>query len=517
MKTRSVLIRAFIAALIPGALFIALVSWGLSSPVGSSPDDDYHMASIWCGQGVREGLCEKGNSATERRVPAVLNEYPNCFSYHPEHNASCAQKPASILANTDRGNFNGGAYPPVYYAVMSVFAGESVATSILLMRIFNALLFVGTVSTVFFLLPRSGRGPLTWGTLISVVPLGMFLIPSVNPSSWAVLSAATLWVSLLGYFKATQRNRRIGFAGIASLMTLVGAGARSDSAVYGVLAMLVVAVLAFEKSRGYAVRALLLVALAAISVGLFRSAGQAAVLDPNALSDTTQDAIWDLTVTNFRLLPELWAGSLGTWGLGWLDTALPGSVWVTTLAVFSAVVFWGLQKLPWRKSLAFAMVFGSLIVVPMYILVHDRVYVGAYVQPRYIYPLVILLAGIALLWLGRDDLRLSRPQLLIVASLVSLANAVALHINIRRYVTGLDVDDLNLNHKAEWWWVFPFAPMTPFSPLGIWAIGTVAFAAAAVGLVLYSRKSAGGQSDAFPLDADAQDVRASGMSPIRLR
>ncbi|WP_166785608.1 MULTISPECIES: DUF2142 domain-containing protein [Cryobacterium] len=517
MKTRTSLTKVFLSALIPAALFIALVSWGLSSPVGSSPDDDYHMASIWCGQGIREGFCEEGNSATERRVPAVLTEYPRCFAYDPTHNASCAQTSAAILENTDRGNFNGGAYPPYFYAVMSVFVGESVATSILLMRIFNAFLFVSTVTALFLLLPRSTRAPLAWGTLISIVPLGMFLIPSVNPSSWAVLSAATLWISLLGYFTATERTRRMALGAIASLMTLVGAGARSDSAVYGVLAMLVVAVLAFDTSRVYALKLLLPLVLSVFSVVLFLSAGQAAVLDPNALADTNRDAIWALTVTNFRLLPELWAGVLGTWGLGWLDTDLPGSVWVTMLGVFSALVFWGLQKLPWRKAVAFTMVFGSLIVVPMYILVHDRVYVGAYVQPRYIYPLVIILAGIALLWLGRDDLHLSRPQLLIVAGLVGLANSVALHINIRRYVTGLDVDNLNLNDKVEWWWVFPLPPISPFTPLGIWAIGTVAFVSVAVGLVVYSWVSAAAQSDASALKPATQDVRPGNVSSHRLR
>ena len=47
--------RLILGIAAPVALFVALGSWVLASPVGSSPDDDYHMASIWCGQGVREG------------------------------------------------------------------------------------------------------------------------------------------------------------------------------------------------------------------------------------------------------------------------------------------------------------------------------------------------------------------------------------------------------------------------------------------------------------------------------
>ncbi|TFD44233.1 DUF2142 domain-containing protein [Cryobacterium sp. TMT2-10] len=497
------------AALVPMALFIALVSWGVSSPVGSSPDDDFHMASIWCGQGLREGLCEAGNTQAERRVPDTLTEYPACFAHYPERNASCPQKPSTTMTSTNRGNFSDGAYPPFYYAVMSVFAGESIATSILLMRAFNAFLFVSVVSSVYFLIPRSDRGPLVWGTLVSIVPLGMFLVPSVNPSSWAVISAATLWISLLGYYRARGVRRRVALGGIATAMTLAGAGARSDAAVYGVLAMLVVAVLGFEKTRGFVLKSLLPLALAGLSVGLFFSAGQAAVLDPTALARTTQDGIWALTVTNLRLLPELWAGNLGTWGLGWLDTALPGSVWVTMLAMYSALAFWGLQRLPWRKGIALAMVFGSLIVVPMYILVHDQIIVGSYVQPRYVFPLMILLAGVSLVGLGRGDVRLSRQQLMVLATLVSLANAIALHINIRRYVTGLDVDKLDLNHNAEWWWVYPFSSISLFSPVGIWAVGTVSFATAAIAMVLILGVRKRGEESDFLTGVDVTETGSS--------
>ncbi|TFB91039.1 DUF2142 domain-containing protein [Cryobacterium sp. HLT2-28] len=494
-----VLKRVLVMGLVPAALFVALASWGLSSPVGSSPDDDFHLASIWCGQGVRAGLCEAGNSANERRVPAPLVEYSSCYAFHPEASPTCPQKPSTTLVNTDRGNFNDGLYPPVYYAVMSIFASESIYASTVAMRLFNALFFVLSVSSLFLLLPRTRRGPLMWGALVSIVPLGMFLVPSVNPSSWAILSAATLWVALLGYFTATGRNRRIGFAAIAALMTVVGAGARSDSAVYGVLAMLVVLALAFEASKRYALLAILPAALAVVSVVLYSSTGQASVVNPNSFAGTTSDAVFSLTMTNFRKLPELWAGGLGTWGLGWLDTALPGSVWVTMLAVYAGTVFLGLRRMSWRKAVAFSTVFGSLIVVPLYVLVHDRVIVGQYIQPRYIYPLLILFAGIALVQVDRDDLRMTRPQTAIIGSLVTLANSIALHVNIRRYVTGLDVDALNLNRGAEWWWIFPIPPMSPFSPLGVWAIGTLSFGLAVLGIAVYSRRSA--RSGRRPLTA----------------
>ncbi|TFC19201.1 DUF2142 domain-containing protein [Cryobacterium algoritolerans] len=466
-------------AFVPIMLFVALVSWALASPIGASPDEDYHLASIWCGGGIKEGLCEAGKSAESRRVPAILLDSSRCFAFKPEQSASCPQQPSNVLVNTVRGNFDGG-YPPLFYATMSVFASDNVSASIVMMRVFNAFLFVSVTTALFLLLPRSRRGPLLWGAAVTLVPLGMFLIPSVNPSSWSVISAVTLWISLVAFFREGDGQRKTAFGVIAFLMTLVGAGSRGDSAVYSVLAMVVALVLTFTRSRRYAVHALLPVALAAICVFFFFIAGQSSVVNPDAFSGASEGSLSTLIQTNLAMLPQLWAGALGYAGLGWLDTGLPGIVWVSVLVVFAAFLFWGLQKLEPRKAVALSIVFTSVVVVPMYILVHDKVLVGAGVQPRYIYPLIIMLAGIALIQLQRDDLLLSRAQLGISAVMLTIANADALHVNIRRYVTGTDVVGANLSTAVEWWWNIPV------SPTWVWLLGSAAFGAALLGAVAYS-------------------------------
>lgn len=475
--------KLLVSALIPLMFFLALASWGLSSAVGSSPDDEYHLASIWCGQGLREGICEAGASDETRVVPRVINERSSCYAYRPNQSAACEVPVVGETADTNRGNFAGG-YPPVFYATMSVFVSADVSASVILMRTANAFLFVGLASLLFFLLPRSRRDALVLGAMVSLVPLGMFLIPSTNPSSWAVISAVTLWVSLLGFFETTSAKRKIALGSLATLATLLGAGARGDAAVYGIVAMLAAMVLSFQKTRRYALSCLLPLGLAIGSALLFLSAGQAAVLTPDAFdAGMTQDQMLSLLVADLQLLPELWVGALGTWGLGWLDTPLPGIVWVTCVAIFSAMIFGGLTTSPPRKSIAFAGVFVSLIIIPMYILVNDRVIVGAFVQPRYIYPLMIMLAGVALLQLDRSLLRFSWMQLMSMASALSIANAVALHINIRRYITGLDVGGFNLSNSPEWWWNLPIGPM------GVWVIGAFSFAVALFGFAIYLRAS----------------------------
>jgi hypothetical protein len=128
--------------------------------------------------------------------------------------------------------------------------------------------------------------------------------------------------------------------------------------------------------------------------------------------------------------------------------------------------------------LALAAVALSLVVVPMYILLHDGVVVGSYVQPRYIYPLIIIFGGVAVVGFLRGNLGLGRLQLLVVGGGLAVANSVALHVNLRRYVTGVEMPGANLDVGIEWWWGGPITPMM------VWAAGSAAFAMA-IGVLVW--------------------------------
>ena len=67
--------------------FMTLGSWSLASSIGSSPDDQSHMASIWCsGFAGEECVVEEGSS--KRLVPAQLME-AMCTTQAPLRSASC--------------------------------------------------------------------------------------------------------------------------------------------------------------------------------------------------------------------------------------------------------------------------------------------------------------------------------------------------------------------------------------------------------------------------------------------
>ncbi|MBM7504150.1 DUF2142 domain-containing protein [Agromyces aurantiacus] len=465
----------------PLLALVALGAWALASPVGASPDDDFHLANIWCSTGEIEGTCETiPDQPTERLVPETLANAAECFKWQGDVSAACSTADSpDRMATTDR--INAGGYPPVYYVTMGLIAGDTFdAPSVIGLRMVNAVLFVGMALALYLLLPLRLKSASLWMWLIGLVPLGVFLLASNNPSAWAIISGGTVWLATYGYYVA-DGWRRWTLLGLALLAMAMGAGARADAAVYAGIGIVVASVLAAERSRRYLFSVLPFAVAGVLAAIAFFAARQSSVLSVGLTgsSHPSELNLPGLIFRNLTEVPSLWAGVFGTWQLGWLDTEMPAIVWASSLGVFAAVCFLGLRSISWRKWTALAILWVALILVPVWVLVQSRVIVGAEVQPRYILPLMVMLGGVALLQLPGRLIDPTRTQLWVVGVALALANAVALHTNIRRYISGDEVADWNLNRHVEWWWDMPITPMV------VWAIGTIAFAGC-VGLVLWA-------------------------------
>lgn len=377
------------------------------------------------------------------------------------------------MVETERGNFVGD-YPPVFYYFAGLFTGSDIAHSVLVMRLVNALLIVAMVSATYLAAPPKLRKPLIGGIVVTAVPLGMFLIPSVNPSSWAVLSAATLLVCVLGYMTSDERNRRLGLGALAALSVLIGGGARADSAMYAVVAVVAGLVLSLRFDSASLRRAVYPAVLAILAGVSYLLAGQGGVLQDTSGERFSIGGFAQALVDSL----ELWAGALGKTGLGWLDTMLPPLVGVAAFGIFLAMVFAAISRVDLRGGLALGLVALVAWAVPAYIKFQSELSV----QPRYVLPLLTLLAGTAMVRMQGKAFGLGSVQRWVLVLALSVANSVALHANLRRYVTGIDQPSLNLDAGREWWW-----DGVPFSPMGLWALGSVAFA---LGLALLSRELA---------------------------
>lgn len=458
----------WLLVLIPILAFVALGAWAVSSPVGSSPDDDFHLPSIWCGLGERAGLCELTADPDTRLVPAPLVGEA-CYTRDPSASAACWDADATQLAETDRVNV-GPLYPPVFYGTMSIFASTDVVASVLAMRLFNAALFVGLTTAAAFAVPAGMRRLVVIPFVVTMVPLGMFIVPSTNASSWAILSAGLLWTTLAASAVTTGR-RRLALLALAGVAAVLGAGARADAAAFAVLGVIVALVLTRRVfTRAMLPTVLLAVAIVVVSAAFYLSADQSSAVTEGLPTDGPPLTMGQ-HVDNFLGAPSLWIGIFGGWGLGWLDTPMPAAVSVLGFAVFALALAWGLRQLDARKALAAAGVFAAFWLVPVILLAQSRALVGTHVQPRYILPIAVILAGVLLWGTLRADASPLPTGLVVTGSvLLAFANAVALHIELDRYTKGLDDPSLIPGAGAEWWWQSSPAPWV------VWALGVAAFA-----------------------------------------
>jgi len=487
----------------PVLAFLTLTAWSFASPIGAGPDDDFHLVSSWCAGPTADATCVPTESPREREVPAALDDI-DCFAYDATRSAACQGDDWSWSINelvvSERGNFI-GAYPPVFYAVMGTLTGGDIQLSALAMRLLTVVLFTGLLVALWRLLPERLRGPLAWGWLITTVPLGVFLLGTNNPSAWAMIGVAFSWLALLGWFEtswSTDRRRKLALGALFVVTVLMAAGSRGDAALYSGLGMALVLVLTLpdrgaEASPAPAWRpwlrdAALPVVMGVVALIFFLSARQSqsglggfggGTGAPGAVTGGAADGSLDpeAALTGFGLfaynllnVPFLWTGALGDWALGWLDTSMPAIVSAAAVAAFVVVGFAGIGRLWVRKAIALGALVLVLVALPVYVLQAGGDVVGEQVQPRYILPLIIMLGGMLALTRTPRELTFTRAQRFALVAALAGAHFVALHLNIRRYVTGIDASGVNLDAGAEWWWA------GPVGPTAVWLLGSLAYA-----------------------------------------
>ncbi len=469
---------------------LTLTAWAFASPVGAAPDDDYHLVSTWCAEGGSDA-CTSVPDPNLRRVSTAF-ESARCYALMASESAACQDELGLALdgatQDTTRGNFR-DKYPGVFYASMHLLAGDDLVRSAVMMRLVNLTLFVGLATALAVLLPLSRRQTLLWGWLVSLVPLGVFLIPSNNPSGWAVTGVGTAFLALLGWFESHGR-RRWALGALYLLGVVMASGARSDAAIYAAGATVVASLMTAQRHREWLLRALLPIVGLAVTVVLFVTTSQADVGTQGFaggaatagggtggavdVAEGAVEAVGGLALAAYNLLelPYLWTGVWGTWALGWFDTELPAIVPWAAGAAFIVVAFAGVGLLNKRKAVAVSGVLAMMAALPVYLLTVSGDTVGNQFQPRYLLPLVVLLALLLVTApSGFRMLRFTGLQAFAILGALALANLVALQVNIRRYVTGSDQQGFNLSAGAEWWW-----HDLPVGPMAVWLIGALSFA-----------------------------------------
>jgi hypothetical protein len=454
----------------PLLLLVALAAWAVASPVGAAPDDDFHLASIWCATGD-ESRCVVDPAGDEVTVPSALLG-ASCFAFDADQSAECQDGldfTGSPDRTTDRANLH-GAYPPVFHAALSVFVGDDIETSVLRMRLAVVSVVVALLAATVLLLPVARRESVIWAWAVTTVPLGMFVLASNNPSAGAVAGVGLVFAALMGWFE-TSGWRRVGLGVVAVAAAVLAAGSRGDAALYTIFAAAAAVTLSAYRSRRFALEALLPAAIVVFCLLMFR------------VSRPVEDTTRGVEGVGFETLiarvlpaaydvPSIWVGVFGwDWGLGWVDTPMPKAVALGALGCFVGAAIVGVGHASARKVLVLLGGVFVLWAIPTVVLVLAGEEVGDNVQPRYLLPLIVLFAAV-LLWVPSGSaLRMTVVQRAVVSTVLAGVHAVALHLNIARYTRGFDDLGVNLDAGIEWWWQLPFSPLT------VWLAGSLGYAA----------------------------------------
>lgn len=467
--TRVLVCRLLVAL----AVLVAGTAWALSSPVGSSPDDDYHLASIWCPAPLSSSGCQTATDATGKlgvRVPGMI-AHPACYATKSAVSATC-QTPIEAEQSVLTTRVDQGDYPPVFYRTLHLLASDHVVRSVLLMRVVNLVLALALLAAATWAAAPAVRSSVGYAVAAAAVPLSTFLVPSVNPTSWAITGLAVFAVALLGLPSAPSRGRQITLAALALIGATMAAGARGDAGVFVVVTAAAAVIAGGWRSWRSGIHLVVLgVALlvGAWSVWSARQVGGVLGSADPAVALTTATVVSSM----FLELPGLLLGTTGFGrGLGWMDTPMPATTVLGVAVVLAAVFFHGLGTMDRRKALAVTIVLATMTGIPVLVMLRQGLTVGNSIQPRYIQP---LLAPLLLVALARAP-RLGRIPSLLIAGALTLANSAALWVNLTRYTQGLRLITDPVPAETWWWAAGP-------GPVAVWALGSIAFAVA-VGFLL---------------------------------
>ena len=157
--------------------------------------------------------------------------------------------------------------------------------------------------------------------------------------------------------------------------------------------------------------------------------------------------------------------------LGWVDTNPPVLVWMIKTLIVGMALLAAMRIATTRRVVAVTASAAVAVLAPTYWIISG----GFSFQTRYVFALFLIVCVILMIDIGRSRVTLSPGQATTIAVLAAVGNSLALNANLRRYITGTDVANLNLDNGIEWWWEWAF-----FSPNALWITGTLAGLGAAL-------------------------------------
>ena len=491
---------------IKGIVFLAIcfVCWAFSSPAGSGPDEGWHIGSIYCafgenydcdlyelasasqmnvttlktGDSLKLGSLDvtidnkDGSIAPSVDVASVPWSLDECFRWNSSKSANCGSiddRPSRQDLPSDR-----DAYPSGYYKTMNVLTPINGVGKVLLVRVINLSIFLILFLLFIFNYKRTDKVPVLTAITMTLVPLAMFIIPSVNPSSWSYSGIVFNWVFLNQLLSTKIRSASRNFLMVGWLVAfLLAVSSRYEN----ILVIAAISSITVFSRYGFKtfLKLRIVVGISVISgilaISLFIS--KFGVISRNKFGDTlSQIGVADWIFHWIVRLPEVPIQVFGTGGLGWLDTFVPFVVPAVGFSLFVCAFLFSFINSDRKQILVVistALFLASVILSQAF---QYRALMNNNIQGRYVLSLVTFLLGSSI-YVSKSPIQLfeikALRQFAILA--ISFIHLLSLFVNTQRYVNGVSQSfSPIILTDTSWWW-----PNSPIGPNFLVILGSVSF------------------------------------------
>ncbi len=457
-KTKKTVVLACIS------FFLLMCTW-LSIPHGATGDMDFHLASIWCANGEREGLCadiDRANNTAE--VPFM---FQMCNSRNIDYFPYCEID--EVNPETQRLRLAPTSSLSFYYKVVHIFVDQHIQQSVLRIRLFNSIISTIVLFGLLSLTNKRIRFAAVAGFTFSIIPFGLQHFSGVTTRGWSLLAVMTSWAFLASYLVTPKTHSRLRMLQLSAytFTFLLALFSRIDALIMVMITSLFIIISHLISAAKLNKRQIIFglsttALLAGVAQFLPRIRSQANFVIPDDFG-TAQYIVFQL-VHIPEYMADWWNYSIGQSGSG------PGVIGLIGVLFFGFNLTFALQK----SNLHQRVLFTSFTLIVFVLFAKSGSVIGVMVPPTAFYTL-----GLAVPWLGLT-IASSRNKLQFMSSignrrtaicLLSFSHAVFFY-NLLEFFTKQGVstryfETISLNNV--WWWDIWIGPNT------VWVAGAVLF------------------------------------------
>jgi hypothetical protein len=409
-------------------------------PPGAGPDDDFHLASIYCASGKSDS-CKTSESypldSGWALVPSQLIQF-RCYAGDISKSSSCAYE------NTGPGlaesRVNGLASDVGFYRVQHLSINDlDPVASVIQMRIQSAVLISsGLFGLLLFSKNRRRKSEIGLVFLLISLPFGFNLFGTNNPSLWTLYGIPLLWFSMSN--PSPERTKRFGSLIIAVAASLMILESRPDGKIFLPLTLLIILMNSKLKLQ------IKLATFGSLMIGLLLLKPLYSGLVSSGtiyVQEATDKTNW---LHNAFELPSFLLGVLGgrgehnTLGFGVYDLPMPSLVSVSILIALLLLTSKAFSLMSYREKLVVSSVVLLVPASALYGLNSYATWPGGLFQPRYLLP-VFALAILQIFSYPSYKSADSNYDNRFAAVLLSIAYIVFTFVTVKRYSNGIQVAD----------------------------------------------------------------------------